>query len=641
MKHLVLVEEAPTDFSTGSADDVVALTPSASYGLDKRGVAYRIPADFGTEEGLQEVEDGFWEDELAWLDQVDAMLQERRAELSARAIRPAVLYGYHLKTLLDNLFIRGFEIMTLLTRGYGRVVLWPGRSGLPATDFLRSSLEQSAVYARVLKHVCACRGIEYEELGSPDLAREGKGHLRFYLSSLKAGLRRRQWALEALFRGVRPPQRRLGLLFLEEGPYLGDLLGQAVRAGHRCLVLRGDRVIDLSRGGRCLWRLEKKGRIDGARVEPWYAVAEELFSPESPIWKWPDGWFGCSMSPLLAGVLKMWVTQEVAGLIDWSDAFYRFYRKEGIDFVLTPFLTQKLHFPAVAACYRPDSAQSVLVADGDGPDAAKAWDLTELFRAQHYFVPDHEFADYFRQRRSLYPTRLTARIHVESGRWRSYTRLAQKPHVYLQRWEGRPSVRFNRPPLRVPNDRPIVVYVVARMEMDARLLNYSMFPETWYYRLQTSILRVFASLPEYTFVIKLFPTPNTACTTIEQTVADLGAKNLFISRSPFRRWLPWADRVILDTPSTPLYEAALAGVPFHQLVYRRLAMRSAALAKFADWLTCFDEPEEAAAAVQNYLRFPHRGKPFLQPEGEDFTTTLAALALNGSTGDHGGRSAAQ
>lgn len=632
MRRLVLLEEVPADFKTAPEDQVVALTPQASYRLGKLRQPYRIASDFGVETALLKMEEAYWEEQLNWFDQLDRELQERIPEFESRCIRPAILYGYQLKLWLDNLFIRGFEAVTLLQDGYDRVVLYPGRAGAAPTDFLRFSQEQEGVYARVFRWICHSRRIPYQAVNFSAPPIDGEGSVGGRFAGWKLAVKQWLESVQALTLGMRLPSRRLTLLLLDARPYLDELLQKAQKSGHRCLVQQDDRILDFSVGGRVIQHLRgQEGRLPETMAARWDATAEDLLSPAGPLWKWPNSWFGCPPSPLLEDFLKGWMTRELPELIPFSDAFHDFYMRQGVDFVIAPFLTRRFHFPAIAACYRPRSAQSVLVSDGARPDTAKAWDLTELFRTQHYFIQTSEFADYFQRRRSLYAGRPTASVHVGSHQWPSYRGLARRPRVYLRRGEGGFSLRVNRPPLAVHPGRPIVVYAVSMPDVDVRFLNRPDYSETWYYRVQAELVRAFAALAEYTVVIKPFPSSEVRHTAIECLVGDLGASHLVISRAPFRDWLPWADRVILDTPSTTLYETALAGVPFHLLVHRRIVMRPAGLLPFKSCVTFFDHPQEAAVAVTNYLRSPHTGRPDLKLEGPDILDTLVTLLKRNPT----------
>lgn len=637
MKRLVLLEDYPKGFDVGPGDLVISLTPQASYRLDQQHQPYRIPPDFGVEDQLKEREDAYWQEELLWFDELDAMLQERLPELTTRAIRPSILYGHYLKCVLDNLFIRGLESLTLLEQGeVSQVVLWAGPATSAASPPQRGALrlEQAGVYPRLWRHLCATRGIPYEEMASPALppsfpnghaASAFRGAMAATIQQVLGLCREWQWVIQACGGRAHASKRRLTLLLLETNDDLTALLEAALRHGHRCLVRRCGRIIDPARPG---WSVQLSERVVSdteAMAGRWAAAAEDMFAPASPIWRWPDGWFGCSMASLLADWFKSWLSSELLQVIPLSDRFHRLYQTERVDMVLTPALLDRFHIAAVAAGERPQSAHTALVAHGSGPDVAASWDLFELFPYHHYFVPDEEFAEYFRQRRTLY-RRSTAQVHVGSYRWDRYTRLARRPRVYLERSAGLVPFRIGRPPLNLPATRPVIVYVIGRPEVAVRYLNKPEYSETWYYRLQTALIRLFADTPDYTFVMKLFPTQDPATSAVGRFIRDLHAPHLYVSTSPLSRWLPWADRVIMDIPSTPLYETTLAKVPFHMLVHRSATMRPTALAQFAYALTVFDGPEEAVRAVRSYLQSPLSPQPPFRPDDmNDILSTLCSL----------------
>lgn len=608
MRRLILLERPPDVWELHPEDQVVSLTPQASYWLDKNKKLYGIPSDFGVEERLKEREDSYWQGELAWFNEVDALLQERLPELKAGNIFPAILYGYHLKALLDHLFIRSVEIGTLLEGGFDRVVLWPSDPPVaPRRRFLEICLDYRGVYSRLLSHWCAERGILYQEM-SPPVPTVLAGLRAAFPTQWKGRLKEWRWRVDGILSGSGSPRRRLTLLFLETGDYLGVLLKEALKKGHRCFISDGkDRLLDLSDPGRSCRGFGSTDPLEEANVR-WAQGAEDLFGLESRLWNWPDSWFGVPMAPLLCDPLKQWVQQDLTQLIRSSNRLKTIYLRERVDFVLAPFLITPLDFAAVAACDGSVPTQSVLMADGDGPDEAKVWDLTEISRTQHYFVPSTEFSEYFRCRTPA--RRPAAQIHVGSDRWQRYTLLAD-PRLSRHR-AGESS-------------RPVVVYVASRRERDIRYLNKTEYPETWYYRLQCALLETFADLPGYTFVVKLFPTPDQGPSVVAAKVRDLERSHILVSRSPFRRWLARADRVILDAPSTTLYETALAGVPFHLLVHRKAAIRSTGLSFLDSCATFFEDPQEAAFAVKRYLSSPSVGAPSISPEGLPVLTTLETL----------------
>lgn len=587
--RLIFVEDAPGRLPVTPGDRLVSLTARASYRLDRLGLPYEIPADVGLEATLAQREAAYWEEQLAWFERLDAMLLERLPPLKQRAIRPTVLYGYWLKLLLDDLFIRGCECAVELEKAPARqVILW---TCLPSGHVESAvSLRTRVTYGRLLRQLCAARGMDYEERLTAHAPPEERtlpvDRGRSAGMALRRALRpcrERFWNVQAALGFFRSHSRRLTLLLLETDAELSALLHQGLLAGQRCLVRRGDRVIDPKRRA-WQWPLAApEGRQDPSSTR-WAAAAEHLCASASPIWTWLEGWMGCSMAPLLGPQLHSWIATELPRMVSLADRFHQLYTEERIDLVLLSSLAESAQIAAVAATRRPGRTQSVLVSHGAGPDLAAAWDLFDVFPPHHYVVPHEELAEHFRQRRAGYAQPM-AQIHVGSSRWERLARTGRRALV---------SVR----------PRPLLIYMIGRPEDNLRYLNKPECSDPWYYRLQTALIRLLAETPQYRVVVKLFPLSERWACTVEQVVRDAGASHLSVSQAPFSWWLQRADRVLMDWPSTPLYETALAGVPFHALVHRRFAMRPGALEIFKPFLTVFEETAEAVEAVRRYLRAP-------------------------------------
>jgi len=606
-KNLVLLEKVPAWFQPGPEDEIFALTPQACQALEERKIPYRTLPDLGTEERVREREGAYFQEQLDWFHQLDRMLLKHLPELSSGSVPPSFLYGYQLKTLLDNWFIRATECAALLgSAASASRVAFTGAKG---------------VYSQLLPFLCQRQGIPYEEnLPSSDPMPAPRYRL---LRRLLHSFRRWSWIARGWKEGAPSSLKagRLTLLFLETNYDLNDLLNSAMRKKHRCLVLEGSRILDLSERGRVVFSILSNHRPR----KSWDQLSEELFGTSSPLWNWVRSGWGLPLEELLAPSLKEWVRSELAQMVLLAEEFRSLYRREGVDFVVTSALVSNPHTAAVAACEPEGRPQAVLIAHGDGAEVKPAWDLFELAPYQHYFVPNAEFAEYFERRRSGYSFP-TAQIHVGSYRWRGYTRLRKKPGLTLEYQEGRLSLKKNRPPLPVPSGKPIVVIPLCQPETDTRYLNPLGYSETGYYLLQCRLLKVFAEFPDYTFVVKLFPPESAKTSAIAKALAHSGIKNVYASSAPFSSWLPWADRVLLDWPSTPLYETALAGVPFHLLLsIREYTARPAALEKFKGFFTPFSTLEEAEQAVRQFLRSSAPKPPRIQLEGEEIVSQLMGL----------------
>jgi hypothetical protein len=635
MKRLFLVEDYPQDFEPRGDDTVVALSAKACYFLERHGYPYQTAVDRGVERLLDACEDEYWKDQLNWFDQLDEAILGASTEYRPR-IGPAILFGYHLKALVDGVFMSCQEAKALLREPCDRVMMWPDRARSPGPW-----APDSSVNARLWPLICARRNIPYVECsvasvrgfgnGRPSVRRFGRMK-RIAQGAVECADYLALW--KAAVRSPAPPARSLTLLFLQRQYDCGDLLREALRDGHRCLVLEkhghGVSLVDFTpaatgRGWPRLHSLRSES-AEGAAIPDWNALAGRLLSPNSPIWDWPKSVCGMDVHAVLNSELHDWLVRKLPPIVQASAALAAILKRENVDYVLTSALVNDAQLIGVSAAHQVNRTATVLIAHGEGPCAAKVWDLHELYPHDQYFVANEESAAYFRGR-AVSSGRRAARVHVGSERWRHYAQLAKRPRAYVDRWDGGLPIRVNRPPGNVPMSRPIVLYVCSQTEGDFRYMHSSSYHfEAWYYQLQTHIVRALAAVPGYTFVLKLYPDKRADYEAIRRFVVDLGSPNIHVSRAPLTLWLPWAGRVILDRPSTTLYQVALSGVGFHLLLYRRLPMRPAALQPFEGHLTRFDTFEEAAAAVQSYLKKKDAGTVALMPSDSDILTTLTELS---------------
>lgn len=644
--RLLLFEECPAGLDHGPHDLLVALTPLACYQLTRLRKPHAVPSDFASESVLAGLEDRYWEEQLEWLDHLDQLLWREIPALEQRGIRAASLYGYFLKISLDILFIRGFELAALLDQGYRQVILWRREVVEPPLD---STLlfRGPSVYSRLLPQFCRARGMGYQARAVPGpsavpaVRRPGtmfgvpvRHRARRLLHDIAQF---REAAIRTVGLSRRPdPGPRLTLLFRTTGYDLGPLLRAARGSGHRCLLMDGDRVVDVTglvrrtvtAGGAPDPRSAASDRSGDA--SEWTDAAHRTTAPESTIWRWPNAWYDLPLSEILAPRLAYWMTSVVPRLAALTDRFVRLLRDEQIDFVVAPHIADLSTCAAIAAARTLPRSRSVHIEHGDSLLALKVWDLLNLFHFDDYFVPHAEVAAYFRSRRECY-ARPTAQVHVGSYRWQSHGRRARAPQMAVERSRrgaanGDPGRRRGSPP-----PRPIVVYLLTGTGGDARYLNSAWYPDPWYYQLQTRIVDVFAGRDDYTFVVKLFPSDGHILNPIAEYVRDLGRKHIRVSRAPFTRWLPRADRVIIDFPSTGLYETAVAGVPFHLLLHAKFRFRPAALEPLRPWTTIFTQTQEAVQAVEQFLRGDVTRGQVLHPEGADILRTLEGLA--GRTGE--------
>jgi hypothetical protein len=302
------------------------------------------------------------------------------------------------------------------------------------------------------------------------------------------------------------------------------------------------------------------------------------------------------------------------------------FESERIKAVVTSNIVSDLQAGAILATRASTKVESVHIAHGDGPYIAEAWDLHELAPYKHYFVPNREFQSYFTSRRVVVGDS-AAVAHVGSERWQEYLGWSLPPKRWLDRWDGTVPLVRRGPPGGLSTDKPIVVYVAAWSPGNLRYLNKPEFTEISYFRIQVAVAEELAKYKSVRAVLKLYPT-DSGETAIARYIS-LNQVRITVSRAPLSNWMPWASRIIVDKPSTSMYQASLARVPLNVLVYRGFKFRPEALAPFSHCMIPFSTPAEAASAVGAFMRASDYARLSVCPDLSPRVFETLAHIING------------
>jgi hypothetical protein len=612
--RLLLLEHVPATFRPEPGETVVALTPEACYDLDRRRVPYMLTTDFGVDAELAALEPRHWQEQLGWIASLDEAIAGEVAATRRWRFGAATLYAFDLKRTMDPLRVQAVELGSMLDACDHITLHRRAEADSPGPFHL--AFRGRNARSRLLPLVAGVRGIAFEERVddegpapvTPVLETRATTESSAWAVRVRRRLAARLRESHGRVRGARSTQAGanasgdLTLLFADSGYDLEPLLTRARTHGHRCLRVRGDTVIEEGEGRTEVARLPTEGADSD-----WDSAAETIASSGHGLWNWPNEWLpGVPLADILRPRIVAWLREVMPRVAARAAALEELLRSERVDVVLGANIANLDVVTAAAVTARP--TQSVLIDHGHDAFEQELFDLIALRYADHDFTPTSEFARYLRSRAPLcdYPT---AEVQVGSYQWRS----------------NAAPTRAEQPPYPLPGDRPTVVYALTSTAGDARYLNSAFYADGWYYHLCREIVDVLARHPEVFSIVKLFPGDGNVRNPIDLYVDDLGLDHLVSSRVPLRTWIPWADRIVFDLPSTGMYEAAAAGTPYLALLYSGHRHRPEAVDLLGPAAVQFTEPAEAAHAVDAFVGAETVTAPKLVPEGEEILTTLERL----------------
>lgn len=127
-------------------------------------------------------------------------------------------------------------------------------------------------------------------------------------------------------------------------------------------------------------------------------------------------------------------------------------------------------------------------------------------------------------------------------------------------------------------------------------------PDAWYFKWHKKLINYFNSRKDFNFVWKGIPVSNQIYDPIPNLINDRKYKNIRYATEPFIKWIKRADLVLLDLPSTALYEAGISGLPVMSLSFYPLNyIRGSALKLFGNSLELINSFDEGIAKIDNFL----------------------------------------
>ena len=130
-----------------------------------------------------------------------------------------------------------------------------------------------------------------------------------------------------------------------------------------------------------------------------------------------------------------------------------------------------------------------------------------------------------------------------------------------------------------------ICYVPSFLLGDSRYVGGCNFDDAWYHRWHLRILDLMCSRPDLRFTWKALPSSDQAVDPIATVIAERGLGNVTYEARPFVEVINQVERVVIDYPSTALYETVHLGKAVLALTFPRFCVvRPSAASRFAQVL---------------------------------------------------------
>jgi hypothetical protein len=147
----------------------------------------------------------------------------------------------------------------------------------------------------------------------------------------------------------------------------------------------------------------------------------------------------------------------------------------------------------------------------------------------------------------------------------------------------------------------LVMYMPTKLFFGFNAYNIYWYPITWYFKFQKEVVDSLSKRKDLLFIYKYAAGQEWLENSVLKYIRHKGYANIFIENRPLMDFLFKVSRVILDCPTTGLYEAAAANIPVLSLYDESLNIRDSALRLFGKSVRKFSDFSEALEIINSFL----------------------------------------
>ena len=540
----------------------VALTPGASYQLEKSGIAYLTFGDYFSSGEIRGDTDSYLASQVLWFKEFDQFVTKLFPETEKLKIKLPSLYLHNIKYMVDCIILTSRIINKFieLTKP-SKIWFVPqiyGEDKLGRWEYF--SFGKSSFY-RLAPLICEKNNIAFEELKFEKVSGHSaasdakntacqKNNINLLSKeAILAKLRVIKWKLlrySCLFYQLRSRKvnKTVNVFVIVEFPYTYAFYKDAKKAGFGIYYKENDIIRELD------W-LPKAVKIDfkdnkGLRPKDtidFESAVNDLI--KSNIMYWVNERCGLDVSSVLYSRLKFFLEEVFVETVIRIRKYTEFYDKYKIDFVVSYINSRVDDFAAIAAAGASVATKSVSFFHGVDALDFKSRYFSEYCHFDYFFVSTSQEVQHIRDLAALFNDK-TIKVN-EYSHFRDQFSLKSKNRInkYLNK-TGKPVVIF------------IPIMIVERMNMPiekAQSLQWD------YFKWHRALIRYFSRREDFHFIWKgLLQYPGRG-DVIADIIKDAKASNITYSTGGLREWLPRAERVLCDIPSTAFYECIFNKVP--------------------------------------------------------------------------------
>jgi len=579
--------------------EILSLDPRVSYFFNENDIKYHILEDFYDENDLICKEEEYFTEQLEYFIGFDEFLKGNISYCKIHNIPLSSANYLRLKYLIDTVVVSSYILSCIFEKRPDiREVIYVHKmyeddSKCSIYTFVSDIPKNRKVFCDLLQLFCEKYNIKFTEqlLHKEDaLPKESTLQSSVFNTVLKNSFIK-PW-IKAIYTLIKYKKSRkllssdsfpknLNFFFMHAGSLEIDYpITELIRNKAHIYLKEGDKII---REDMFVRHSYSCSQLEKSFIEKMQLECRQCASAleRLALISWINNKCQSDVSSVVLPFLKHFVSEDCFYILSDTERMLRFYKQYKIDYVFARANTDRNSIGAIIAARYGKGAKSVCIQHACFAHRLEAVALMDTETYDYTLTTDPIAQKYYE--------------YFLKNKYRTNCRPIESAH-YLRNVKRFCSKSTNK------GKREKVLYVVRTFVDRLRCLNNMNYPLTWYYEFLRRLVDYFAQEKGFDFVYKHVPGQIWAENSIVKYVLKEGYENFSVYNKDFLESLKFADKVIVDYPSTTaLFEAAAAGKPILCICadYFRILKQSRDI--YGKSLKQFSSIEDAISVIREFL----------------------------------------
>jgi len=498
-----LVEAYNPDIKYEGNNVIIALTPLASYELDKAGIKYSILEDYYDESKFLKEEEDYFNNQLEWFDKFDNFLFNIYPEAKDKNLKLATSYYFYIKNMVDSLILRCKVVDIFTNKLKSTSVIYVSndckKDIINSADHPLQFRKSQSLFSRLIPLFCQKYDISFQRiilkevldlndinLGNKDFTSRIKNDLKSNIHVSNLWYFYKTFCINKIF-FKSYQNHRYNILFLKTPGFVKGIIKEVQKERHRIFYKRNNDIIKQFFPYHKVVDSIYPSNIISSSEQDAKDFLKEIYKTD--IINWLNNYCKIDVTAVILPRLRYFIEKWCPQIISLVDKYINFYNENQIDLVITPHMVSVDEFAAIIATRYSEKTKSACLQHGDEAFALKVWDFGEYLPYDIYFTTNYEREQYIKYRIKL-------------------RNINTKVFQYPNRYKILPKVNNLKDKVRSEANRKTLVYVPVMYQWDNKSWTEARVPDTWYFSWHKKLIKYFGSRKDFNFIWKGIPASN-------------------------------------------------------------------------------------------------------------------------------------